>query len=244
MYHLVSPQTRPTPYPPDPPHPIQAELFSQSSITLDGLQGGEAKLVIHVTNPNRYAIAYQNLVANIFNSENELVGTITRPERFEVGPRSTGLMSATGTFRNTNLLAIGRMGLECLANDFTTRATIRMATDMRLFKRTQRVRSTSSAVIPCSAQNVGQPAPGATVPGGVRGVPVGPAAPAPPRVGGPAAPAAPAAPAFPAPAAPAPPGAAPTPAQQVGNIINQGIGQVTGGGGGAAPRPVAGPADP
>ena len=193
-------------------------------------------------------------MADVYDFDGIKIGTVTRPERFEVDKTSTGLMTTTGVF-SASLPQIGLVGLNCLANNLETQVQIKTTADLRLFWGTRRIFSTATESLPCSVINVGgggggargAPAPAAPAPAApVAPRPVAPVAPVapPPPIASPAAPAAPrpvagaTPPPPPAGAAVPPPGAAPpappapTVANQIENAINQGINNVFGGGGG------------
>lgn len=128
-------------------------LFEQSIVEIDGLTGAQANLVIKIDNPNRYPISFQNMRSDVYSYDGSFIGTVTRPERFMVGPRSSGLMSAKGDFR-TNLLEVAKMGIDCLANDLQTQVQIKSTVDVRLSKKTIAYKTSTTEKIPCSAQNV------------------------------------------------------------------------------------------
>ena len=128
-------------------------LFEQSIVEIDGLTGAQANLVIKINNPNRYPISFQNMHSDVYSYDGTFIGTVTRPERFVVGPRSSGLMSAKGDF-HTNLLEVAKMGINCLANDLQTQIQVKSTVEVRLSKRTKTFKTSTTESIPCSAQNV------------------------------------------------------------------------------------------
>lgn len=119
-------------------------------------------------------------MADVHDFDGIKIGTITRPERFKVEARSSGLVTTTGVFR-TSLPQIGLVGLNCLSNELETQVDIRATVDLRLFRGTRRIPFTTNERVPCSVTNIG----GGSGAGDARGAPV-PASPLAPitRTGG------------------------------------------------------------
>lgn len=156
--------------------------------------GANANFVIRIENPNHYKLTFSDLTAEVFDYDGNILGTINRPESFEVAKRSSGFMAATGAFRD-DLVQVGMVGLNCLNNGGETLMQIKAQAELSSFGGNRRISKTTSERVQCTVRNV---AGGGNTPGRWTPVPgaVAPVVPR-PRVNNPAAPAAPMAPVAP-----------------------------------------------
>lgn len=136
--------------------------------------GAMANIVIRIENPNHYAISFTNLVAEVFDYDGNLLGTVNQdpPERFQVNKRSSEFMQTMGAFR-ASLPQVGMVGVDCLNNNGMTLVQIRTAADFNYFGGSRRVFRTASERVQCTVRNVvgggnapgrWTPAPGAVAP--------------------------------------------------------------------------------
>jgi hypothetical protein len=115
--------------------------------------GATARFVFQIRNRNLYQVSFQNLVAEVYDTNGIFLGTILRPGRFQVFGRATGFVTATGVFRSA-LPQLANVGMDCMQNGMMTHLQLRTSGDLLVLGTTRRVVSSATVMVNCNVQNI------------------------------------------------------------------------------------------